>query len=285
MDVTSISGIGKATRASIAGGASGVRKLLELMRRNVREAMTAPAIVGLARSIVAQVVGKDMAGEAAAVQAWVRASIRYVRDPIGAELIESPLYLLKPGNRQDDCDGHAQLVAALLSALGHRVRLVAIGFRPDVFAHVYAETFIRGAWVPVETTEAWPLGKQPPGVAVRMFCEIANDDAPTLGKFKLGKIFKKIGKVAKIGAAVTVPGAAAALATVEAARGQRKGAQAQLEAARADRQRAMNEASGAVYGSASAYPAQAGASDFLTQYKVPLMIGGGVLAALLIARR
>ncbi|WP_022976984.1 transglutaminase-like domain-containing protein [Nevskia ramosa] len=286
MLVTTINGLGKVSRATVRGGAAGISALLVTMRNTVRGAATNPAILGLARSIVASVLGKDYTAEAAAVQAWVRANIRYTLDPRGSELLMSPVWLIKPGNRQDDCDGHAQLVAALLTAIGHRVRLMAIGTQPGVFSHVYAETFIQGAWVPVETTEPWPLGKGPAGIAIRMSAEIASNDAP-----QLGSIFKKIGKavkgvvktavkVAPLAAAVTVPGAAAALATVSAATASRKQAQATLTTAQADQTRAQTESVVATQ------PLYAGGQpSFFEANKVPLMIGGGVLALVLVLKR
>lgn len=289
MQVLSINGLGAVTRRRMARGVAGIKALLVQMRGNIRAAMVDAAVVTLAQSIVGAQRGKDFRSEAAAVQNWVRTNIRYTRDPRGAELLKAPAWLIKPGNRQDDCDGHAQLVAALLGAVGHRVRLVAIGFEPDRFAHVYAETFIGGVWVPVETTEPWPLGRAPTGVKVRLLAEIATDDPPQLGFLKkLGKavkgVVKTAVKVAPLAAAVTVPGAAAALATVSAATASRKQAEAQLTASRADQVRAVTESVTAAQ-PVSAAPVAANSNDFFERYKLPMLIGGGIVMALLVSRR
>lgn len=149
-----------ATLAALPAGAAGTRATLAVMARLARkDAQTAP-IRNLAIEIVGQVAPKDYAAEAAAVQAWVKRCIRYVRDVAGVETLTPPVYTI--GLKSGDCDDQAMLVAALLTSIGARTRFVAIGPIASMFRHVYTEVFIPGrGWLPIETTEPWAFGRGP----------------------------------------------------------------------------------------------------------------------------
>lgn len=174
-------------------GEAGIAETLRLMAVNVLASQQVPSLIHLASTITANVRSKDWRAEAAAVQNWVRQNIRYTRDPAALELIQSPRITLE--RKQGDCDDHSQLVAVLLSCLGHEVRFVAVGPAPGRYGHVYAETLINGTWTPVETTEPWALGQQPPAAkqVSRMVFAIATaqgDELNQLGFF--GSVFKTI---------------------------------------------------------------------------------------------
>lgn len=271
----------------LARGVDGIRELLALLRDNARAAASNPMIRALAEQIIAAAPARNPLAEAAAVQAWIRANIRYTRDPVGVELVKPPAALILPGNRSDDCDGHAQLAAALLASVGHTVRLSAVGFQPGRFAHVFAETLIGGAWRSVETTAAAPVpvGYIHPGVVVKMVAALASGDVQTLAGFSLKKIVKKVVKPAlKIGktvAAVAVPGAAGALVALESAKATTQQAKAEVATANATAAIAQAEAVKATAPAALA-PNPARASDFASfveQNKPALFIGGAVLLA------
>lgn len=184
------------TLSGLPRGSNGVRDTLLAMRESVMAMLVHPLIIQLARSIVANVAGHDYRAEAEAVQEWVKANIRYSRDPVGAELLQTPQVTLR--KRQGDCDDHASLVAALLGALGHKMRLVAVGFAPGQYAHVYAEDFLSSQWLPVETTEPWPLGKGPSGIVSRMTAYL-----PGAGPQEVAGFFKSL--VKRIGNSHTKP--------------------------------------------------------------------------------
>jgi transglutaminase-like putative cysteine protease len=92
---------------------------------------------------------------------WVRDHIRYRRDPAtlqGVPLSESlsaPTSTLARG--EEDCDGKATLLAALVRALGHPARLLfrAIGgnpAKPHAFTHVYLVARIGDREIPLDAT-------------------------------------------------------------------------------------------------------------------------------------
>lgn len=149
----------RATLEDFPDGEAGTRAVLRRMREIVREAKKHPLIRAQAVAIVQRVPAKNWPAEAAAVQDWVRQHIRYTRDVLGVETLQTPAYLLRV--RAGDCDDHSMLVAALLESIGHPTRFVAIGARPGVYSHVFCETRLGYQWRALETTAPLPFGRAP----------------------------------------------------------------------------------------------------------------------------
>lgn len=118
-------------------------KTLERMAQNIRDSLRDPAVVEVARGIIARVAPRDCEGQARAIRAWTDKRFRFVRDPLGVELLETPSFHLarikKYGFVQGDCDDAATITAALGMAVGIPATLHAVAFfKPDApFAHVY----------------------------------------------------------------------------------------------------------------------------------------------------
>lgn len=130
--------------------------MADLIRKG-RESMP---VREMAKRIVRQLRQKDYAGEIAAIHAFVRDRVRYTRDIRTVETLHTAEQLLQ--DRQGDCDDKSILVAALLESIGHRTRLIAIGPRKNVYAHVFAQVqdpAKPGAWIALECTENWPAGR------------------------------------------------------------------------------------------------------------------------------
>lgn len=147
----------------IPGGVAGTRATLAVMAELAGRYKADPAIRYAAESIVSHLPERDWQAEAAAIQAYVRDSIRYIQDVNGIETIKTPDVTLETG--QGDCDDKAVLAASLLESIGHPARFVAIASRtPGDYDHVYVETRIGNVWRGVETTEQVPFGWAPPRV-------------------------------------------------------------------------------------------------------------------------
>jgi len=69
---------------------------------------------------------------------------------------------------QGDCDDQAMLVASLLLAIGHPVRLAAVGFHGQALSHVVVETRVSDKWLPLETTESMQACEPLKNVTSRM---------------------------------------------------------------------------------------------------------------------
>ena len=102
---------------------------------------------------------------APALAEWVRAHIGYVRE--AGEQLETPYYTLREGAA--DCDGHAILLAALLTSVGAGWHFISWGRDFEHFEHVTtAATLGGGRILNLDTTERFPFGWSPPGWVSRV---------------------------------------------------------------------------------------------------------------------
>lgn len=149
------------TVREIPDGPPGTLETLKVMARFVKAARTDPNIIQAAIDITYPLSGKDWVGVIQRVHEYVRDDIRYIHDPVDVEKVQSPDLTIAIG--AGDCDDKSVLSGALLEALGHPVRLVALRFDGHAnFSHVLTYTRIGPRWVGLECTEPWPLGQVPP---------------------------------------------------------------------------------------------------------------------------
>jgi len=142
---------------SIPDGAQGIRETLRTMSHITKAYKTARTIRELALQLTSHLPQKDLIGEAKAIHAFVRDSIRYVKDIRGCETIQTPVQTLHL--HQGDCDDKSMLVASLAESIGFKTRFIAVGFIPNSFCHVFPQLQIKGKWITLETTEPWPVGR------------------------------------------------------------------------------------------------------------------------------
>ena len=151
-------------------GRAGTIATLKRMRDFVRASLRAPdqSVRNTALGIFANenIPARSYMKEIEALQRFVRDKVRYVKDPVGLELVQIPQRTLEAG--QGDCDDKATLLAALLMATGKPARFVALGFKGMPFSHVLVEVRAGTKWIPLETILAGkPVGWFPPGVTSR----------------------------------------------------------------------------------------------------------------------
>ena len=149
----------------IADGDAGTRETLKIMADFARAAVRNPAqtIRQRAISLFSGIPPRQFTSEIRALQAFVRDQIRYMRDPYGVELVQTPEKTLELG--VGDCDDKSTLLAALLMASGHPSQFVAIGFDAGgPFSHVLVETKVGNRWLPLETIINKEPGWFPSGV-------------------------------------------------------------------------------------------------------------------------
>ena len=155
-----------AATITIPEGKPGIVETLKIMRRIVRKQKAALPIRNKALEITQGIDGKNWVGEIKAVQEWVKNNVKYRKDIVDVETLHLPETLL--GVKSGDCDDHALLVASLLESIGHPTRFVAVGYAPDDYIHVFAESRVGNKWVSVETTEPVALGWQPENINSRL---------------------------------------------------------------------------------------------------------------------
>ncbi len=158
-------------RTHLSPGKRGTAETVDIMARLAMglDGARSTRIRDLAVAIVraAGVPAKDYLGEVVAVHRWVQECIRYTRDPVGQETIQTPTHTAFI-QRAGDCDDFATLEAALLGALGHPSRFVTIGQTARAFSHVYLEAQVHGRWVPLDPIMAeHPAGWEAPRWAIK----------------------------------------------------------------------------------------------------------------------
>lgn len=126
-----------------------IRKMFQL----VGQAVTDPKFQELVYSITQAVPGKDYSGEVRSIFNWVKANIKYTRDPYGVELVQDVWSTIKRGRA--DCDDFSILIAAMGEVMGNPARFVTVSTRPDKEpCHVYPELNTRGRWTALDVTVA-----------------------------------------------------------------------------------------------------------------------------------
>jgi len=149
----------------VGDGLQGVKDTLHIMSRLTREYKKSPRVITLARMLTARVMPKDWYGEIVALHQYVRDAIRYVQDVEGVETLATPDRTIE--EQAGDCDDKSTLLSALLGAIGHPSRFVAVGETVGTLTHVYVETKLGDGWLALETTENVPPGWAPPNMANR----------------------------------------------------------------------------------------------------------------------
>lgn len=136
---------------NIQSGDRGIKTTVIEAQKLIKKSLTNPDFVNFARSIVRSCSPKDYLCEGKSIFNWVKENIRYVKDPLDVELIQSPENTLKIG--QEDCDGLSILLSALYQAIGHPTRLVTISQDSErQFSHIYPEVYINGEWIAADVT-------------------------------------------------------------------------------------------------------------------------------------
>ncbi|MBW2674549.1 MAG: transglutaminase domain-containing protein [Deltaproteobacteria bacterium] len=111
------------------------------MSRLAQDGSKDPRVRQMAESITRQVFDHDFMSEYSAIYYWVKANVRYVRDPVLVEQVQTPWATIQV--RQGDCDDMATLIAGLIGAIGGRSRFVAGAFKyrrgRPVLEHVWVE--------------------------------------------------------------------------------------------------------------------------------------------------
>lgn len=159
-----------ATLQGLPDGPEGTGVTLRAMRNDVRAAVRDPAQVirQTAMHILAQVPQRKWLREVLALHQFVRDQIRYVRDPVGVQIVQTPEKTLEFG--QGNCVQKAVLLSALLESTGHPTRFVALAIRGQQdgqFSHVIVESKVGAKWMPLETIIPVAAGWYPPDATTR----------------------------------------------------------------------------------------------------------------------
>lgn len=142
------------------GTLSTTRYIIKLVKQGATDFCVRQKAIQIFRAY--RIAPKDFLGEIAALFDWVRKNVRYTRDVFKVELLHSARRMLEL--KAGDCDDMVILLASMLEATGHPVRLVLVGTNPrrkDLFTHIYLETSYKGRWIALDPTMEKPMGWSP----------------------------------------------------------------------------------------------------------------------------
>jgi len=108
-----------------------------------------PVIREFAISLLRGLPNNDILGQTYRLVDFVRDNVTYVRDPVNAEYVVSPINMLNSwvmhGYMAGDCDDHTMLLNSLLTSIGIQTKFVGVKFGPTaIFNHVISGVFLGG---------------------------------------------------------------------------------------------------------------------------------------------
>ena len=128
-----------------------MRRMVNLSRRAIRDEW----FLTLVRDITKGLPPADKMAEARTIFEWATSHIRYVKDPVGIELIIHPMRLVALG--AGDCDDLSIFMASAFETIGIPARFVAIESRPGTgYNHVYPQGHINNQWVTFDLASPRP---------------------------------------------------------------------------------------------------------------------------------
>ncbi len=139
--------------SSIPSGVAGTDATVKEIARLVNYDLQRPQLRLLATRVLnhAHIRSKDHLEEAKRLYRFVVQRVRYQKDPVGLETVQSPTATLSIG--AGDCDDLSGLLAALAMAVGIPARLRVIGHSEDDLVHIFPELLIGRRWYSADATE------------------------------------------------------------------------------------------------------------------------------------
>lgn len=176
--------------SALSPGKAGVDETVKRIAGLVRSDLLRPELRLLASRILssAGIPSKAHLSEARALYSWVVDHIRYQKDTLGVETVQSPLSTVRIG--AGDCDDMSALYAGLVSAVGLPYRFRVVGYFADDLSHIWPEVLVAGKWWPADTTEPGRgFGWRPPAFPVEVLygekgVEMALGQTITRGQFR-----------------------------------------------------------------------------------------------------
>lgn len=149
----------RASKRPIPYGNAGNRKTVAAMSRLAQDGAEDPVVIEAAQNAVLGTPERDDDVDFAAVLRDVRRRMRYTHDPLTAEVVKAPAYVIERTNRTGvpepmDCDDASVLTASMLGALGYQTEFATVAAGPGIggeWTHVYVRVRRNdGRWVALD---------------------------------------------------------------------------------------------------------------------------------------
>jgi transglutaminase-like putative cysteine protease len=148
------------TEENIGTGDQAIYNTVTKMKNIIRESSKNTYVREWAKKIVSRVTVNEKKEEASSIFDFVRDNVRYTKDPLGFEYLQTPPVLLEDirlyqdgrGDRPvGDCDDMTLLSLSLLKSIGFQVAIKVVSFSESKkFGHVYGLVQIGYDWVPFD---------------------------------------------------------------------------------------------------------------------------------------
>lgn len=189
--------------SAIPSGLGGTDATVREIARLVRYDLERPQLRLLITKVLnhARVRSKNHLQEAQTLYRYVIGRVRYQKDPVGLETVQSPTVTLGLG--AGDCDDLSGLVAGLALAVGIPARFRVVGYGDDDLVHIFPELFAGGRWWPADATEPHRgFGWRPKRFPVERVYDL-NGEVQNMAELKEQKRVSRGQVRAAIGRAVT----------------------------------------------------------------------------------
>ena len=147
----------KTSSIALPGGLAGTAVTVQKIIQTIRITEKHPLVYSQARDIARDLPSRDKRAEALAIYRFAKTVIRYTDDPVDADTLIEPQYILAEWHNSyrpvaADCVSQTILIAVLARNLGIPVRLRIIGSSPAHFHHIHPELNINGSWYSADVT-------------------------------------------------------------------------------------------------------------------------------------
>jgi transglutaminase-like putative cysteine protease len=145
------------TTQFIGFGENSIYNTVDKIHEIVKISSSNPYVRKWAEKIIENVPAKDKIGEVSAIHDFVKWKVRYTKDPLGMEYIQTPLVLLKAIELGEmpfgDCDDMSTLSLSLYRSIGYPVATKVTSYSPNKkYSHIYGLVNVGGRWLPSDTT-------------------------------------------------------------------------------------------------------------------------------------
>jgi hypothetical protein len=146
---------------SLPANVSGTDRTIKEIARLIEHDLKDQRLRVYVSQILHGVSSKDYVAELERLYSWIVQNVRFQKDPISIETVQSPLFTLRL--RAGDCDDHAALMAGMAAAAGLSYRFRVVGYDVDRLLHIWPEIQVNGQWISADTTEPrYGFGWRPP---------------------------------------------------------------------------------------------------------------------------
>lgn len=180
------------SRLTIPRGVAGTDATVKIMRRMIEQGRRDVGVRKLAEQIIHnnRVREYNYVGELIALHSWVRSRIRYTKDPVDVEYIQTPRETLSSG--VGDCDDFTVLLGSLAESIGHPVAIKVVSRnRNRNFHHVYPIADVGGKQIGLDASMPFPFGYEDPAIVKSKIYPSGGVN----GNMRTKNVFEGVGKM------------------------------------------------------------------------------------------